>query len=210
MKVQITNNPVTNIHLIMFAGEVTGVHFNTSCPERDDELSESLNRSLSSQYEYVPDAFTEVRRCNGFVELCRNEVFIIGSEPSRSIVVYFYFKTAQALQYLMDTVDKGNLGTIMEDIFSNVELGNENLSGERPTASMDAGVRTVSPQRNFQVNHRKPRLVIKVETTKFDEEEEEFCNKCITQHMHIDDSIDGKIHSLFMRAFFIISLNFVK
>ena len=112
----------------------------------------------------------------------------------------------------MDAVDKGNLGTIMEDIFSNVELGNENLSGERPTASMDAGVRTVSPQGNCQVNPRKPRLMIRVETIKFDEEEEEFCNKCITHHMHLDDSINGKIHSLHFSCvhLFVISIHLVK
>ena len=169
-------------------GEVTCVHINTSSPEMDEQLSRSLNQCLVPRHRQCSDVCEKFLQCKGFEELCQNQIFILGAEPSRSIVVYLYFKSIQALQYLMHAVEDGRMENILEDILENV---NCNYKKFEDGLFMIEEFRTSTSLNGISksLTESKP---LTVKSVTFDEDEESFCNTCINTNMHLDDNIESE------------------
>ena len=113
---------------------------------------------------------------------------MLGAEPGRSIVVCLYFKSIQALQYLMHAVEDGRMENILEDILENV---NCNYRKFEDGLFMIEEFRTSTPQKGISKSLTEMKSLT-VNSVTFDEEEERFCNTCINTNLHLDDNIESE------------------
>ena len=94
---------------LYFSGEIVSVHVNTSHPEQDEKLSESLK-------------LTDVNS-NQSCELLKLEqmgIHKVASRPDQSIMVFFYVNNSEAVLSLLKIIKNGELKKIMEDVLNNI------------------------------------------------------------------------------------------
>lgn len=141
----------------MVIGEVIPVHVNTTRPELEEGLSESLNTSLINQpmsetavkeiqmNEFLDEtAAKEIQMNESLDETAAKEILIphlngltiVGAIPGHSIVIFLYCKTTDNMVTFTQLFNSGELKTKLENILNRLLARIEPKSTERLEARL--------------------------------------------------------------------------
>src|SRR6218665_3303397 len=111
----------------MVVGEVIPVHVNTTRPDLDKHIAESINVTLVNE-SMDETAVKEIQMPNG--------LHIVGSTYGRSIVIFIYCKTIDNVVTFTQVFNSGELQAKLEDILNRLFARIEPKSTQRLKSSI--------------------------------------------------------------------------